>query len=161
VPFALLLIAASLLFMAAVDWLCAAGLNRRHASRLLGFLILSTAAACCSVFLILYPGASIRMVCYALAVYALSLSLGKFGLARSWTGTKREQAVMYILAVVGLVFSAAMVAFASEDDRDALAVIATYSLFMGFQMLLTMYFLSQQKAQKPIAPASGLNQASL
>ena len=158
--FALLLVAASLLFIAGVDWICAAGLGRRQVSRLRGFLFLSTAAAACSVFLILYPGSTIRMLCYVLAVYALSLSLGKFGLARSWNGTKREQAVMYILAGVALAFSAALVAFAGQDDRESLAVVATYSLFMGFQMLLTMYFM-QQQALKPTEPAAGLNQAQV
>jgi len=158
--FALLLVAASLLFIAGVDWICAAGLGRRQVSRLRGFLFLSTAAAACSVFLILYPGSTVRMLCYVLAVYALSLSLGKFGLARSWNGTKREQAVMYILAGVALAFSAALVAFAGQDDRDSLAVVASYSLFMGFQMLLTMYFL-QKQALKPVEPDSVLNQARI
>jgi hypothetical protein len=158
--FALLLVAASLLFIAGVDWICAAGLGRRQMSRLRGFLFLSTAAAACSVFLILYPGSTIRMLCYVLAVYALSLSLGKFGLARSWNGTKREQAVMYILAGVALAFSAALVAFAGQDERASMAVVASYSLFMGFQMLLTMYFM-QQQALKPTEPAAGLNQAQV
>ncbi len=67
---------------------------------------------------------------------------------------------MYILVGVGLAFSGALVRFAGQDDRDALAVIATYSLFMGFQMLLTMYFLLQQQALKPVEPPSPLNQAS-
>ena len=58
------------------------------------------------------------MLCYVLAVYALSLSLGKFGFARWWKGTKREQVVMYILGGVGLTFSGALVAFAGQDDRD-------------------------------------------
>jgi hypothetical protein len=158
--FALLLVAASLLFIAGVDWICAAGLGRRQMSRLRGFLFLSTAAAACSVFLILYPGSTIRMLCYVLAVYALSLSLGKFGLAKSWNGTKREQAVMYILAGVALAFSAALVAFAGQDERASMAVVASYSLFMGFQMLLTMYFM-QQQALKPTEPAAGLNQAQV
>jgi hypothetical protein len=39
-------------------------------------------------------------------------------------------------------------------------VVATYSLFMGFQMLLTMYFM-QQQALKPTEPAAGLNQAQV
>ena len=75
--FALLLVAASLLFIAGVDWLCAAGLGRQQVSRLRGLLFLSTAVAACGVFLILYPGENIRMLCYVLAVYALSLSCGK------------------------------------------------------------------------------------
>ncbi len=80
--FALALVAAALLLIAGVDWLCVAGLGRQ-VRWVRGLLFLSTAAAVCSVFLLLYPGSSIRMLCYVLAVYAVSLSLGKFGFARS------------------------------------------------------------------------------
>ena len=52
------------------------------------------------------------------------------------------------LAVVALAFSVALVAVAGQKDRDATAVIATYFLFAGFQMLLAMYFLLQQQALK-------------
>src|SRR5580692_10612786 len=38
--FALLLVAASLLFIAGVDWLCAVGLGRRQVARLRGLLFL-------------------------------------------------------------------------------------------------------------------------
>ena len=159
--FALLLVAGSLLFIAGVDWLCAAGLGRQQVRRLRGLLFVSTAVATCGVFLILYPGENIRMLCYVLAVFALSLGLGKFGLARAWIGTKRQQMVMYILAGIALAFSAALAVLAGQDDRDALAVVATYSLFIGFQMLLTMYFLLQQPARNPIEPPSALNRASV
>jgi hypothetical protein len=159
--FAMLLVAASLLFIAGVDWLCAAGLGRRQVSRLRGLLFLSTAVAGCGVFLILYPGATLRMLCYLLAVYALSLGVGKFGLARVWIGTKRQQMVMYILAGAAVAFSAALILVASQDDRDALVVVAAYSLFMGLQMLLTMYFLLQQPGEKPTEPSSALNGASV
>jgi hypothetical protein len=152
---ALLLVAASLLFIAGVDWICAAGLGSRQVSRLRGFLFLSTAVAACSVFLILYPGATIQMLCYLIAIYAAALSVGKFGLARSWNGTQREQAVMYILAGIAFIFSLCLVGVAGRDDRECLAVVAGYSVFMGFQMLLTMYFL-QQQLLRPIEPASGL-----
>ena len=159
--FAILLVAASLLFIAAVDWLCAAGLGRRQVSRLRGLLFLSTAVAACGVFLVLDPGANIRMLCYVLAVYALSLGLGKFGLARAWTGTKRQQIVMYILAGIAVAFSVALVVFANQESRDALVVVAVYSLFMGLQMLLTMYFLLQLRERNPIEPPSALNRASV
>ena len=142
--FALLLVAGSLLFIAAVDWICAAGLGCHQVSRLRGFLFLSTAVAVCSVLLILYPGATIEMACYVIAVYALSLSAGKFSLAKAWKGSKREQRIMYLLAVLALAFSVCLVGFAGRDDRDSLAVLASYSLFMGFQMLLTMNFLERQ-----------------
>jgi hypothetical protein len=146
--FTALLVAASLLLIAGLDWLCAASLGRRQVNRLRGLLFLSTAVAACAVFMIFYPGSSMRLLCYVLAVYALSLNLGKFGLAMSWNGTKRERVVMYTLAVVALAFSVALVAFAGQKDRDATAVIATYFLFAGFQMLLAMYFLLQQQALK-------------
>jgi hypothetical protein len=84
--FALLLVAGSLLFIAAVDWICAAGLGCHQVSRLRGFLVMSTGAAVCSILLILYPGATVEMVCYLIAIYALLLSAGKFSLARAWNG---------------------------------------------------------------------------
>jgi hypothetical protein len=145
--FALLLVAASLLFVAGVDWLCAAGLGRQQVSRLRGILFLSTAVAACGVLLILYPGDNIRTLCYVLAVYTLSMSLGKFHLATAWMGTQRQQRVMYILDGIAVAFSAALIVFAGKDDRDALVVLAAYSLFMGLQMLLTMYFLLQRPGQ--------------
>jgi hypothetical protein len=159
--FAMLLVAASLLFIAGIDWLCAAGLGRRQMSRLRGFLFLSTAVAACGVFLVLYPGANIRMLCYVLGAYAFSLSLGKFGLASAWAGTKRPQMVMYFLAGIAVTFSVALFVYAGQNERDALAVVAAYSLFSGLQMLLTMHFLLQPPAQKPIQPSSVPNRASL
>jgi hypothetical protein len=158
--FALLLVAASLLFIAGVDWICAAGLGCHRVSRLRGFLIVSTAAAACSVFLILYPGATIQMLCYVLTVYALSLSVGKVALARSWKGTAREHTVMYILAGIGFAFAGALLAVAGRDERESLAVVAGYCVFMGLQMLLSMYFL-QWQVVKPIEPAARLNQAQV
>ncbi len=153
---ALLLVAGSFLFIAAVDWICAAGLGCHQVSRLRGLLVMSTGAAICSVLLILYPGATIEMVCYVIAIYALLLSAGKFSLAKRWNGSKREQGIMYLLAVVAFVFSACLVGFAGRDDRDSLAVLASYSLFMGFQMLLTMYFLERRvlKPSNRLRPAS-------
>jgi hypothetical protein len=142
--FALLLIAGSLLFIAAVDWICAAGLGCHQVSRLRGLLVMSTGAAVCCVLLILFAGATIEMACYVIAVYAFSLSVGKFSLAKAWKGGKREQMIMYFMAVLSLVFSVCLIGFAGRDDRDSLAVLASYSLFMGIQMLLTMYFLERQ-----------------
>jgi hypothetical protein len=90
----------------------------------------------------------------------LSLSVGKFSFARSWSGSKREQSVMYVLALVALALSACLVAFSSHDDRTSLSLVASYSLFMGLQMLLTMYFLQQQMLRLTAA-TSRLNQASV
>jgi hypothetical protein len=157
--FALLLVTGSLLFIAGVDWICAASLGCHQVSRLRGLLFVSTAVAACSVLLILYPGTTTQMMCYVIAVYALLLSVGKFSLAKSWHGTKWEQAIMYLLAVLALAFSVCLVGFAGADDRNSMAVLATYSLFMGFQMLLTMYFLDRQ-VLKTAATASTFNQAS-
>ncbi len=159
--FAMLLVAASLLFIAAVDWLCAAGLGRRQVSRLRGLLFVSTGVAAGGVFLILYPGGSVRLLCYVLALYALSLGVGKFGLARVWTGSQRQGVVLYILAGIAITFSVALAVFAGGRDRDALAVLAAYSLFMGLQMLLTMYFILQQPAQKSIQATSAFNPTSV
>lgn len=158
--FALLLVAASLLFIAGVDWICAVGLGCHQVSRLRGFLLVSTVAAACSVFLILYPGATMQMLCYILAVYALSLSAGKVALASSWKGTARELTGMYILAGIGFAFAGALLAVAGRDERDSLAVVAGYSLFMGVQMLLSMYFL-QWQVVKPIESAAGINQVRI
>jgi hypothetical protein len=158
--FSLLLVTASLLFIAGVDWICAAGLGWQQVRRLRGLLFLSTATAASTVVLILYPRATIQMLCYIIAVYTLLLSLGKLGLARAWSGTRRERGVIYLMAGVSLGFSAALFAVAGRDDREALAVVGGYSLFMGFQMLLTMHFL-QQQTPRVIDPASELNHASL
>ncbi len=155
------LVAASLLFIAGLDWLCAASLGRQQVSRLRGLLFLSTAVAACAVFMIFYSGSSMRMLCYVLAIYAFSLFLGKFRLAMSWNGTKREQVVMCTLAVVALAFSVALVAVAGQKDRDATAVIATYFLFAGFQMLLAMYFLLQQQALKSMGSLPRAKRASV
>jgi hypothetical protein len=141
---ALLLVAGSLLFIAGVDWICAAGLGCRQVSRLRGLLFVSTAVAASSLLLIFYPGATVQMMCYVIAIYALLLSVGKFYLARSWGGSKREQVILYLLAFAALAFSVCLVGFAGPDDRDSLAVLAGYSLFLGLQMLLTMYFLERQ-----------------
>jgi hypothetical protein len=156
--FALLLVAGSLLFLAAVDWLCVAGRGRCQVTSLRGLLIVSTGAAVCSALVILCPGATVAMMCYVVAAYALLLSAGKFSLARSWNGGPWGRALMYTLATVALGFSAALVGFAGNDDRDSLAVLATYSLFMGFQMLLTMYFLERQMVKR-VGPGSELRQA--
>ena len=141
---ALLLVAASLLFVAGVDWICAAGLGRRQLSGLRGLLLVSTGVALCSVFLIFYPGATFQMLCFLLAAYALTMSVGKFELARAWKGSKREQRVMYALAALALAFGVCLVSVSSSEDRASLFVVAAYSLFMGLQMLLTMYFLERQ-----------------
>jgi len=160
--FSLLLVAASLLFIAALDWICATGLGVRQVSRLKGLLFVSTAAAVASVFLILFPGASLRIACWVIALYALALGGGKLSLAQSWRSRPREQKILYALAVSALAFGGALIALAihGADDRAFLAVIAGYAVFMGFQMLLTMYFLQQQMLKK-VKAGSGFTRASV
>jgi hypothetical protein len=99
------------------------------------------------------------MLSYVIAAYALLLSIGKFTLARSWNGTVRQRTVMFLLAGTGLIFAGAMLAVAGKGDREALAVLGIYSVFMGLQMLLTMYFLQQSPSST--RPPSKLKQAGV
>ena len=62
---AVLLIASSLLSIAGLDWICATLLGCPHVHKLWGFLLFSTTAGACIVSLILYPGSTIRILCYA------------------------------------------------------------------------------------------------
>jgi hypothetical protein len=98
------------------------------------------------------------MFCFLIAIYALLLSIGKFHLARRWVGTKRVQAVMYVLAAIAFFFSALLAIAAREVEREAVAVIGSYSIFFGLQMLLSMYYLEQQRL-KQLGSRSGPNQA--
>jgi hypothetical protein len=65
---------------------------------------------------------------------------------------------MYILAGIGFAFAGALLAVAGRDERESLAVVAGYALFMGLQMLFLMYYLKWQ-GLKSIEPPSGINQA--
>lgn len=141
--FAFLLVAASLLFITVLDWMCVAGLGAHQMSRLRGLLAVSTVAAACSGFLLFYPRATIEMLGYIIATYALLLGIGKAYLARFWMGTRREQVVMWALAGIAFAFSGILFGVASHDERDVLAVIASYSLFIGFQMFLSMFYLQR------------------
>ncbi len=141
---AALLVAGSLLLIAGVDWLCVVGLGWRQTKRLRGVLLVSTSVALCCLLLIFYPGATIQILCYVLAIYALLLGTAKLYFARSWDGSTGEHLVIYVLAGVALAFGGALQQVAAADNRDSLAVIAAFALFMGLQMLLTMYFLQRQ-----------------
>ncbi len=151
---ALLLVTASLLLIAGVDWLCAAGLGRQQSNGLKGALMVSTTVAGACVFLAVYPGTTFRMLADVFAVYALSLTAGKFGLARSWPGNVREKTTIYVMAAIGLGFAVLLFAVARRNDRTCLAAVAAYSLFIGTQMLLSMYFL-QKQLTRAIEPADG------
>lgn len=153
--FAMLLVTGSLLFIAAVDWICAVGLGFPQVFKLRGLLFLSAGAGAGAVFLILYPGSTIGMFCYLIAIYALLLSIGKFSLAMYWKGTKGVHAVMYVLAALAFFFSALLAMAARRMEREAIAVIGGYAVFIGLQMLLSMYYLEQQRLkQLETAPGS-------
>lgn len=141
---AALLVAGSLLLIAGVDWLCVVGLGWRQTKRLRGVLLVSTSVALCCSLLIFYPGATIHILCYVLAIYALSLGAVKLYFARSWNGSPGEHLVIYVLAALALAFGGALLQVAAADSRDSLAVIAAFCVFIGLQMLLTMYFLQRQ-----------------
>jgi hypothetical protein len=144
----LLLIAASLLFIAITDVLSSIGLDSGHVPHLKRILLATAVAAVAGVFVILFGPMSIRWACYLFAGYSLMLGVGKAHLARHWAGTRQVQVVIALLAAIALFFSGllATVAFLAEDERNALVVIAAYSIFMGLQMLLTMYYVQRGTA---------------
>jgi hypothetical protein len=141
---AMLLVAASLLFIALLEWIYATGLGNREVRRFRGLLFISTVAAAGSILLIFHSGLMVNLLCYLIATYALLLGYAKFGLARAWNGNPRQRAVIYLFAIIAFVFSGLLVMVAGSDNRISLAVIAGYSCFMGLQMLLTMNFLLRQ-----------------
>jgi hypothetical protein len=141
-----LLVAAALVFLGVVDWICAIGSGYPQITRLRWLLIVGTLAAMCSLVFIFYPSSTVAIFCDLLALYAGCLALGKLELARAWRGGKQEQGVMYALAAVALGFSVALAIVAPRGERVALAFMAAYSLFMGSQILLTLYLLRSRTA---------------
>jgi hypothetical protein len=140
---AMLLMTASLIFLAILDWICVAGQDPRGASMLRGFLFTSVGAAGAAGFLSLYPGATIRMYCYVIAIYALLLGFGKYQLARNWRGQERVHIVLYLLAAAALLFGVALLVVAGWDERKVITLIAFYSLFMGVQTIFSMFYLHE------------------
>ncbi|MGA8108334.1 MAG: hypothetical protein WBD46_06615 [Acidobacteriaceae bacterium] len=143
-----LLIAGSLLFIAITDVLSSVGLDSRHAPHLRRILIGSAIAAAAGAVVILVGPMTIRTACCLFAVYSLVLCIAKVHLARHWVGTRQARAVIRVLAGIALLFSGllAAVAILAEDDREVLVAIAVYAVFMGFQMLLTLYSISGKAA---------------
>jgi hypothetical protein len=140
---AMLLMTGSLILLAALDWICVVGHGPRQASLLRGLLFVSVGAAAVAVFLSLYPGATIRMYCYVIAIYALLLGYGKYRLARNWRGREPVHMVLSLLAAVALLFGAALLVMAGWDERKVITLIASYSLFMGAQTILSMFYLHE------------------
>jgi hypothetical protein len=141
-----LLVATALVFLSVVDWICAIGGGYLQIARLRWFLLVATAAAACSLFYVFYPEATITIFCKMLGFYAGCLALGKLDLARSWRGGRKEKLVIYFLAGLAVAFSVALVIAAPREEYLALALIAAYSLFIGTQILLTLYLLRSRTA---------------
>lgn len=142
---AMLLIAASLILLAALDWICIVGQGAEQASKLRGVLFVSVGAAASGVVLALSPGATIQMFCYLIAFYALLLGFGKYKLARYWSGPEHARIVMYVLAAIALLFGILLLLMAGGDERNVITLLASYSLFMGAQMLLTIFYLHEEQ----------------
>jgi hypothetical protein len=150
---AMLLIAASLIFVAALDWICVLGHGPEQAHRLRGFLLASVGAAMCGVALALYPGATIRMFCYVLAVYTLLLGCGKYQLARNLILPERIQKGMIVVAAVVFLLGVFLLVVAGWDERMVITLMGFYSLFMGAEMLLSMFYLHE--VLEPERPSTG------
>jgi hypothetical protein len=140
---AMLLIAASLILLAALDWICVAGQPAGQASKLRGVLLISVGAAAVGEVLALYPGATVQMFAYLMAVYALLQGFGKYKHARYWTGPERVRIIMYIFAAIATLFGVLLVVMAGWNQRDVIALLASYSLFMGAQILLSIFYLHE------------------
>jgi hypothetical protein len=136
----ILLITASLLFIAVTDILSSIGLASRHLPHLRGILISTATAAAAGALVILLGPMTIRTACCVFAVYSLILSAAKVHLATHWAGTAQVRAMTWLLAAIALFFVGLLpiLAFFGADERNALVAIAAYSIFMGVQVLLTM-----------------------
>ncbi len=155
--FALLLTAESLLFVAVVDWICAAGLGAHQMSKLRGLLLLAAGTAAGSVVLIVYSSGTIGMLCYVIAANAFLLSVGKLHLAKEWKGMGTQKVAIYVLAAITLSFSLLLLVVAHRDERDAIVVIGLYSIFIGIQMLFSIVFLQRSLAAiESLAAPNGL-----
>lgn len=136
--FALLLMAASLLFIALSDLFCI--IEARHLSGLRGLLAMSLVAAGAGAVLVFYPCVTLRGVCACASAYALLLGLGKLHLAHHWPGAGKP--ILYGLAGIAFCASAflALTADRATDDRGTLLALALYSLFVGLQTLAARHY---------------------
>jgi uncharacterized membrane protein HdeD (DUF308 family) len=150
---AMLLIAASLILLAVLDWICVVGQGPEQASKLQGFLMASVGAATGGVVMALYPGATIRMFCYLIAVYTLLLSFGKYQLARRLNFTGRVRVTLIALAAIAFLFGIVLLLVAGWDERMVITVLGFYSSYMGIQMLLSMFYLHE--SLESLGPEAG------
>lgn len=143
--FALLLVAASLLFSAFLDWVCAVGMGVRHLKELRRYLLLSIFSAGCGLFFFLYPPASLRILCYCIAAYAIFLGIGKLRLVQHWNGGTYERFILSAFGFIAVCFSGVLASVANKEERDAVGVLGVYSFFVGLQMLLSTFYLYRQE----------------
>jgi hypothetical protein len=100
--FALMLVAASLLLSAMLDWVCAVGVGLHHFVELRRYLFLGIVSAGAGLFFVLYPAASLQPLCYFIAGYALFLGMGKLWLARYWDCAKPLKIVLNVLGGIAV-----------------------------------------------------------
>jgi uncharacterized membrane protein HdeD (DUF308 family) len=146
--FALMLVAASLLLSALLDFVCLAGMRFHHLKELRGYLLLSMISAGVGLFFLFYPLASIQVLCYFIAAYALFLGIGKLRLAQHWDCGSREKLVINVLGCMAVCFSGILVAVANGEELNVIEVLGLYSLFVGAQMLLSTFYLYRQRVSR-------------
>jgi hypothetical protein len=144
--FVLLLVATSFLFAAFLDWVCAVGMGLHHFRELRRYLLVSIILAAGGFIFLLDPNASIRLLCYFTAAYALLLGIGKLRLAQYWHCGKQKKIVINLLGAIAICFSGMLVGIANADVRRTITVLALYSMFVGAQMLLSGFYLYSQRA---------------
>ena len=138
---ALILVAASLLFSALLDWAFVGDIGLHRFRELRSYLLLSLICAGGGLFFALYPKASIQMLCYFVAAYALLLGIGKFRLAQSWKSARLEKILIYLLGAIAVSFSGVLVSVSAEDETVGITVLGIYCIFVGAQMLLSIAYL--------------------
>lgn len=146
----MLLLATSLLFIVVSDLICMAGLGTDKLPILRRFLSLSAIAAAAGAVLVLFV-IDIRGTCWMLAVYSLLLSIATCNLAIRWRETKTARVVLYALAAIAVVFTWLLVwvALFARDPRTLVSIIGAYSVYMGSQMLLTIYYVRHELLVPP------------
>jgi hypothetical protein len=144
--FALMLLVASFLFSAVLDWVFEVETELHHIRELRRLLLVSGIAAAGCWFFLIASTPSIRVLCYFTAVYALFLGIGKIRLAQHLDRGTRERIIINVLGCLAICFSGILAAMANKEERSAIAVLGGYSLFVGLLMLLSTFYGYQQKA---------------
>ncbi len=150
---ALLLVSVSLLFSATLDWIYAAGIAPHHRTELKWYLLLSAVSGAGALFFAVAPSASIRLLCYFIAVHSLLLGVAKLRLARHWKRRMQEKIVVTLLGCITACFAVVLVAIANGNARNAIAVLAAYVIFVGMQALLYMVWLYRANIVPAASPA--------